>query len=139
MPKEHNITIAGQTFRLSYNVRTSGRIIEMSRPDKSLIELLDSRRITDRIVLLVAGLDETHERDKKKRLTMTDIEAVAEKITDLLDEAMPQTDADNSLDHMFLPMQRAIAESGLTGRIFTYDSPYIPVALGKGPATIVAT
>ena len=136
---EHSITIAGQTFRLSYNVRTSLRIIELARPEQSLIQHLDSRRMSDRILLLVAGLDETHEKDKRKRLSMTDIQAIAERMTELIDEDLETTTSDTSLDHVFLPMQRAIAESGLTGRVFTYDAPYSAVAMGKAPATAVAT
>lgn len=139
MPTEHNITLAGQIFRLTYNTRTSLRIIEMARPDKSVLELLDSHRMSDRMLLLVAGLDETHEKDKRKRLSTTDIQAIAEKMTDLVDEELSTPDAENPIDHVFLPLQRAIAESGISGRVFTYESPYAPVAMGKAPATTVAT
>jgi hypothetical protein len=136
---EHSITIAGQSFRLTYNVRTSVRLIELARPKESIIELLDSRRMTDRILLLVAGLDETHEKDKRKRLSMTDVQAIAEKMTDLIDEEVTTSTGENAIDHVFLPVQRAIAESGVTGRIFTYDAPYSAVAVGKAPTTVAAT
>lgn len=95
--------------------------------------------MVDHILLLVAGLDETHEKDKRKRLSITDVQAIAEKMSDLIDAELETSTADNALDHMFLPMQQAIAESGISGRVFSYEAPYSPVALGKAQATIVAT
>jgi hypothetical protein len=137
--EQRNITLAGETFRLSYNIKTSLRLIEGARPDKSIIELLDSRRMIDKLLLLVAGLDEVHEKDKRKRLSPSDFQAVAERMTDLVEAELADSTADNSLDHVFLPVQRAIAESGITGRVFTYESPYVPVAVGKEPSTVAAT
>jgi hypothetical protein len=137
--EQRSITLAGETFRLTYNIKTSLRLIEMARPDKAVIELLDSRRMTDKLLLLVAGLDETHEKDKRKRLSTTDFQAIAERMTDLVDVELETSTSDNALDHVFLPVQRAVAESGICGRIFTYESPYVPVAVGKAPAAAVAT
>lgn len=132
--EQQSITIGGEMFRLTYNYKTSVPLIENHRPGRSILELLDSRRHDDRILLLVAGLDEVHEKDKRQQLTNTTVQRISERMRELVEV---DREAGAELDEVFLPVQRAIGESGIAGRIFTYQFPYGPVAVGKEQGPVV--
>lgn len=115
---EHTITLGGETFRLYYNTKTSALLLETQRPDNTIFQLLDSNRLGDMILLTVAGLDETHEKDKRKQLTTTALQRIAERVGDLVDQEVA-----NGVEwrHLFLPVKRAIGASGIAGLILDFE------------------
>lgn len=115
---EHTITLGGETFRLYYNTKTSALLLETQRPDNTIFQLLDSNRLGDMILLTVAGMDETHEKDKRKQLTTTALQRIAERVGDLVDQ-----EVENGVEwrHLFLPVKRAIGASGIAGLILDFD------------------
>lgn len=127
---EHNsITIAGETFRLSYDITTSANLIETQRPGKSISEVLDSARIQDQTLLLIAGLDETREKDVRGKLTASALKSISDKITRLIDEELA---GGATLRTLFLPVKRAVGASGIAGMFFEFlDNGDVKVAEGK--------
>lgn len=135
---EHKITLGGETFRLYYNIKTSANLIETQRPGKSISELLDSGRIQDLTLLLVAGLDETHEKDKRGQLNNTALQNLAEKITDLVDKELE--DGGHDLRTVFLPVKRAIGASGIAGLYLEYlDNGQVKLSAGKASTVTAAS
>jgi len=136
---EHNkVTIGGETFRLFYNVKTSANLLETQRPGMSISSLVDTNRLQDLVLILVAGLDETHEKDKRGQLTSTALTNMAEKIVDLVDVELEKGETD--LATLFLPVKRAIGESGIMGRQFVFlDDGRVQLALGKASSVTAAS
>jgi hypothetical protein len=134
---EHKITIGGETFRLFYNIKTSANLIETQRPGKSITELLDSGRIQDLTLLMVAGMDETHEKDKRGQLNNTALQNLAEKVTDLVDKELESGTLD--LRTIFLPVKRAVGASGIAGLYLEFlDNGQVKLAPGKASTVIAA-
>jgi hypothetical protein len=135
---EHSITIAGETFRLTYNITTSANLIETQRPGKSITDLLDSGRLQDLILLMVAGLDETHEKDKRGQLTTTALQKMAEKMSKLVDTHLADGGCD--LRTLFLPVKRAVGKSGISGMFLEFlDNGQVQLAEGKDSTAIAAS
>jgi hypothetical protein len=133
--KEHTITINDETFRLTYDMLTSANLLENQRPGQTIYQLLDSDRISDLTLLLIAGLDETHQKDAKQQLTNKALVNIARTITEHLDaERLKGT----GVHAMFLPVKRAIGLSGIAGRVFTYDDNGSVVEVGKEASSVIA-
>ena len=116
----HTVTLNGREFDLRYDYAFSARAIRNLAPIGQKRELLDivmSSQIEDEVVCLAAGIREVHDRAPKQ--AMAGIRNFIEDIFRWVDDAR-ESERDIETE-IWLPMRRAIGESGITGRRFTIE------------------